>query len=155
MLRKSKRFMLLCASAFMLLSTTAYVSAESYNQNGTATMSVSAQVASSWEVSIPSSAAFSIADKKAEYTIEVSGDVADTSYLEVIPDDELVLVNDSGLSSVTTTVNQEQTKWMGTVLSETPVTTTGTITAPQDATFGAGIWSGQLNFTINCTEDII
>lgn len=140
-------------SATLLATSILPVSADNYNQNGTASMLVSAQVASSWEVSIPSSTDFSIQNKSAQYEIQVSGDVADTSYLEVLPDDELVLVNDSGLSSITTTVVQDETRWMGTALSSTPLSTTGTITAPPSASFGAGIWSGQLNFTINCNED--
>lgn len=150
---KLKRFGMGCMATALLVTNMMNVSADSYNSNGNAQMLVTAQVSSTWEVSIPSATNFSIANKSAEYEVVASGDVADTSYLEVIPDEELVLVNDSGLASVTTTVHQDETKWMGTELSDTPITTSGTITAPDDAVFGAGIWSGQLNFTINCNED--
>lgn len=152
-MRKLKQIVTCALSGILLMSQTIPINAESYTNNGNVSMLIRTQVASSWEVSIPSSVDFSVANKSAEYTINVSGDVADTSYLEVIPDNEVILMNDSGLSNITTTVTQNKNKWMGTELSETPVSTTGEITAPNDATFGAGIWQGQLNFQINCHED--
>lgn len=135
-----------------ILATSVDVEATSYSSNGEASMLIKTRVASKWEVTIPSAVEFSTVDKEASYEVSVSGDVADTSVISVVPDSTVTLTNDSGQNSINLNVAQDTTSWSGTEISSTPVTTSGLITSDSSAQFGAGVWQGELNFVVRCTE---
>lgn len=149
-----KLFNKLCAYVLIAsigISSTAH--AETYETNTDASMAITTMVASKWEVSIPSANSFSTVDKQSTYEISIAGDVADNSMLQVIPDSTVTLTNESGNNSVELTVTQATQSWLGSEISDTPITVSGLIKAPQDSEFSAGQYSGTLNFRINCIED--
>lgn len=136
------------ASAMILTSLPVYAANEQYSS------SVTAEVESSYIVSIPKSIELdvnSIGVGTGNYTCYAYGSIDATSSVSVIPNSQFTLYKDSSDKTVTATISQDKTKWNYTDMSsESPVIGNGNIFANG---LTAGNWDGKFYFNIEKSDD--
>lgn len=136
------------ASAMILTSLPVYAANEQYSS------SVTAEVESSYIVSIPKSIELdvnSIGVGTGNYTCYAYGSIDATSSVSVIPNSQFTLYKDSSDKTVTATISQDKTKWNYTDMSsESPVIGNGSIFANG---LTAGNWDGKFYFNIEKSDD--
>ena len=135
--------------ATLLLGSVPVYAANSTGEDGSVQSQVIAQVASSWVVTVPATINIG-AEQSAYYSVTVRGDVANDTSISVIPDANITLTDGESTSSAS--ITQEKQQWLGSEVTSDGVTASGNITL--DETLTAGTWAGQLNFTVNCTENL-
>lgn len=143
-----KKIGTLTLTTLILSSTVLTVNAETAVQDGTLQSQVTAQIASSWVVTVPDS--IELAGKTGTYSVTIGGDVADSTSITVVPQSTFTLTN--GVTQVTAKVEQENQQWLGSSIEPGGTTETGTITIEGD--MSAGTWTGALDFQVNCAENL-
>ncbi len=161
---KLKRILSLALIATMLLSmtitpafaasttpnSTENVETETYTDHvdGSEAVEVTATVASTYSVTIPKTITMSGANKSADYTVSVSGDIADNETVKVAPDASFLMNTAKGdKAAVTATITQDKTEWK---FNEFATQASGNVSAP----LTAGQWSGSFNFDIALGEAV-
>ena len=102
---------------------------------------VFAELSSEYKVTIPKTIVLSGVDKKANYYVKVSGDIAGYETVNVIPDEEVVLSTKNKASQIGI-ITQDKTAWK---FDNFDVDANGTVEA---SSLTAGKWSGTFNFNI-------
>lgn len=145
-----KKISLIALSSILVFNSTGMSvnAANSTTDNGTLQSQVTAQIASSWVVTVPDS--IELAGKTGNYSVTIGGDVADSTSITVVPQSTFTLTD--GVNQVTAKVEQENQQWLGSSIQPEGTTETGTITIEGD--MSAGTWTGSLDFQVNCTENL-
>lgn len=118
------------------------------SEDGAIQSLVTSQIASSWVVTVPEN--IGLSGNQGSYEASLSGDVANTTAISVIPNSQFTMTN--GEVQVTAHVKQEKQSWLGSEITTGAISTTGTIEIKDD--MPAGTYVGSLNFQVNCTEDL-
>ena len=105
-------------------------------------VSVLAEIGSMYKVTIPKVIVLSGLSKQASYYVDVTGDIAGSETIKVVPD-ETVELHTNNKSDVAGIITQDKTSW---IVSELGTKANGLVKA-DDLT--SGKWSGTFNFNIN------
>ena len=144
-----KKIVLFSLVASLLATSVPVYAANSTSEAGTIQSQIITQVASSWVVTVPATINVG-AEKNANFEVTVRGDVADDTSVSVIPDSVVSLTD--GKNTVSANITQDKQQWLGSEVTVEGVSANGNVSINDELT--AGSWSGQLNFTVNCTEDL-
>lgn len=133
--------------AIILCNTPVYAANEQYNS------SVTAEVESSYIVSIPKSIELdvnTIGVGTGNYTCYAYGDIEATSSVYIVPSSQFTMTKDSSDDSTIATVSQDKTEWeYNDMNSESPVVGNGSISTNG---LTAGNWNGVFYFNIEKTD---
>lgn len=143
---KLKPLLVTTLSLAMLLGSTMPVSAAtsetaSISSDGTQSTNVVANITSHFTVTIPKQITLDGKSKSADYTVNVSGELANNETVSVVPDSTF-LMSSANKADQTATVTQEKQEW---TCEETGESATGTVCAEN---ITAGHWNGTFNFSI-------
>ena len=126
----------------------------------TQSSSVTATVASSYTVSIPSSITMTetaeASKYSASYNVGAKGDILKAEKITIVPASSFMMTNSEDASTATATVSQAQTEWVTppsvtdaatqvAIQTNSTATTAGTITATLSK---SGTYTGSLVFTV-------
>jgi ribosomal protein S27AE len=110
---------------------------------------VTAEVASQFTVTIPKKIVLSGSTKKADFEVQVKGDIAGDEAVTVKPDADFYL-SSTGKSDVKATVTQKVNRWASKEINlTTPVKQAGSVDASGENGITAGDWSGTFTFSIS------
>lgn len=112
---------------------------------------VTVALESTFTITIPKEIILDGSTKKADYTVNVQGDIAGDQLITVIPDSNLEMIEDGGKDNVTATVSQTQLTFPYMLISPVDGATTDGYVEALDLT--AGNWSGKFNFNITFGEN--
>ncbi len=121
-----------------------------YNMVGIQDVNVFAVVGSNYSVTIPKTITLAGAKgaSTANYTVKVSGDIADNEKVIVAPTAmEFQMTTAKGDKTATATIEQDKTEW---AYNEFSTQATGKIRAP----LTAGTWNGNFSFDISLDEEV-
>ena len=108
-------------------------------------ISVYAELASIYKVTIPKIIVLSGAEKKASYVVKVEGDIAGYEAISAIPDENFILSSKNKNGEIAI-INQNKTQWR---YNDFSINANGTITAEG---ITAGKWQGIFNFNLEINK---
>lgn len=134
-------------------STGAVNETQDVSDNSTKECEVYAEVGSSYTVTIPKKITLDGAEKKGEYTVSCTGDIAGDEYVSVTPDATFAMSQD-GKADVTASITQATTKfrgdnYTGSLVEGEALMESGAAGAIDAQGLTAGAWNGTFNFAIN------
>jgi len=134
------------ALAYTYKDSVADVEYTDVTENATNNTTVYAELGSAFKVTIPKHIILDGTEKKGAYTVSVTGDIAGTEVVNVVPDKSFAL-SSNNLKDVTASINQDKTSWkFNEMLEDNAVIGNGAIDA---SGISAGSWNGNFNFNIN------